>query len=99
MDSKQKKTIWITGSTVLLIVALVAAGLVWHGHHHKKPLADAKQTIGNHIISLNQSPAPSNSGGLSVTGQADSLGQLNGDQSSQNGTTSGSSSSNGIDPS
>lgn len=99
---KRKQIIWIAGGTVVIIALLIVAGLIWHSHHPKKQLTEAKQTVGNHIISLDQSSAPSNSGGLSVSGQADSLGQLNGDKSSQNGTGSGSSSSssgNGVDPS
>ena len=85
------------------MIALVIGGLIlWHGHHHKKQLADAKQTVGNHTISLDQSTGgDSNSGGLSVSGQADSLGQLeggSGGDQSQGTSGNGSSSSGDVDP-
>lgn len=99
------KKVWIGGGVgLLLIVALVTAGLLWHHHAQPKPLADVKQTAGNHTISLNQpSDSDSNSGGLSVSGQADSLGQLtggsSGDQSQGTGNgNSGSSSGGDVNP-
>jgi FKBP-type peptidyl-prolyl cis-trans isomerase len=101
MHLSKKQTIWIAATSVFVIAVLVVAGVLWHSHHAKKQLADAKQTVGNHIISLDQS-STSGSGGLSVTGQADSLGQLNNTDSSQNGTSSSgssSSSSGPVDPS
>jgi FKBP-type peptidyl-prolyl cis-trans isomerase len=99
---RQKQKMVIIGSVVAaLIIVVVVGGLVWHGHHHKKQLADAKQTVGDHTVSLNQFSENSDSGGLSVSGQADSLGQLNGGSNGQaQGTSSGSSSSSGdVDPS
>jgi hypothetical protein len=72
---------------LVIVVALVVGGVFWHNHqHHNKQLANTKQTVGNHLISLNQSSTTSDSGGLSVSG-ADSLGQLNGNQSSSKSTS------------
>lgn len=101
---RRKQKVIIAGSIgAALVIGFVAGTLIWHDHHDKKQLANARQTVGNHIISLDQSTAPANSGGLSVSGQADSLGQLNGDKSSQNGTSSssgsGGSSNGGLNPS
>jgi FKBP-type peptidyl-prolyl cis-trans isomerase FkpA len=98
---RQKRKLTIIGSiSAVLIIILVAGALVWHDHHHKKQVADAKQTVGNHTVSLNQlSSGSGDSGGLSVSGQADSLGQLNGSDKQAQGSSSGSSSSSGsVDP-
>jgi FKBP-type peptidyl-prolyl cis-trans isomerase FkpA len=98
------KKLWIGIGAGLAVVAAVAAGVLWHHQSRSKPLADVKQTVGNHIISLNQSTGDdSNSGGLSVSGQADSLGQLSGgtagDQARGTGSGgSGSSSGGDVNP-
>jgi hypothetical protein len=80
-------------------VVLIGGYLLWHGHHNK-PVKKLSQTVGNHIISLNQ-PTADTSGGLSVSsgGGASSLGQLDlGQKSSGSSGGASSSGSNGIDP-
>ena len=87
-----------------IIAILVAAGIliigagaffVIRGHDKQSP-TEAAQTVGDHTVTLGQD---SNSGGLTVNGQAGSLGQLNGDSNGQSqgaaGSSSGSSSSSG----
>ncbi|HVV25746.1 MAG TPA: FKBP-type peptidyl-prolyl cis-trans isomerase [Candidatus Saccharimonadales bacterium] len=82
-----------------IVVALIVGGLIWRGQHHKKQLADATQTVGNHTVSLNQLSPNSSSDGLSVSGQADSLGQLDGNNDqSQSQSSNGNSSSGDVNP-
>jgi peptidylprolyl isomerase len=66
--------------------------------HPKKQLADTKQTVGNHLISLNQALPSSDSGSLSVSGQASSLGQLGSKDGQSQSSGNGSSSNGDIDP-
>lgn len=96
MGSTNKKIlIFSCGGVGLLIIAIIGF-LVLRDSHDKKQLSDAKQTVGNHTIALGQDSSPSNSGGLSVSGQADSLGQLdNTDGNKGQSQNSGSSSSGG----
>lgn len=101
MGPTQKK-IWIGCAAGIVIVVLAAGFFVWHGRGHKQQLSSAKQTVGNHTISLNQDAAPDNTGGLSVSGQASSLGQLGGNNGSsgQNQSSGSNSSASGdVDPS
>lgn len=94
-----KNTLFMVAGLVLIIVLGVGGFLSHNSDRHKKQVAAAKQTVGNHLISLDQSSPSSNSSGLSVSGQADSLGQL-GTNNKSAGTGSGSSSSsNDLDPS
>jgi FKBP-type peptidyl-prolyl cis-trans isomerase len=85
-------------SVCVISVALITGGLLWHNQQSKKSQTAAKQTVGDHTISLNQTSSTENSGGLSVRGQADSLGQLNGN-SKQSQNSGSNSSGSDIDPS
>lgn len=81
---------------------LTGGAVWWHGQSARKPAVRAQQTVGNHMISLNQGSSD-DSGGLSVSGNAADLGQLgaNQSQSGQGGSSSSSSSgsASGLDPS
>lgn len=82
---------------------LIGGGLWWHGHlNGQKNKNSINQTVGNHLISLDQSSTPADSGGLSVSGSgANDLGQLGDNQSSQGSGTkpSGANSNGDVDPS
>lgn len=82
---------------LIVVVAAATVFLVLHSSHHKAQLSDTKETVGNHTISLNQDSSPSGAGGLSVSGQASSLGQLNGGGGDNNQSQSSSNSSSGSD--
>lgn len=80
---------------------LMGGGLWWHARSGQKAPKAGAQTVGDHTISLNQTPA-ADSGGLSVSSSgASDLGQLGGDQSGQDsgGGSSGSGGSGGVDSS
>lgn len=82
------KTHWIMIAISATIVIIVAGGFIWHKQNQDRPRqVAAKQTVGDHTISLNQADAETSSSGLSASGQADSLGQLNGSKSGQSGST------------
>lgn len=86
-------------STVVLLVVLVSGGLLWSYHSRgEQQTTAAKQTVGDHRISLNQPSAETSSGGLSVKGQADSLGQLGGNSKQSQTSGGGNSSSGSLDP-
>ncbi len=99
-----KREIITTVSGFTAAIVLIGGGLWWHGHSGSQTNKNnANQTVGNHLISLDQSSPSSNSGGLSVSGSgAADLGQLGGNQSSQGSSnkSSGSSGASGdVDPS
>lgn len=96
-----KRDVIVAGCSVAVALVLGGAGLWWHGHTGRKAKSVDSQTVGNHMIALGQNDS-SDSGGLSVSGQADNLGQLGGNgsgQSKTSGSGSGSGSSGGVDPS
>lgn len=101
MENANKKIVLLSiGGAGLLLAGLVIGFLIWHGgNSNKKQLSDAKQTVGNHTVSLDQGGASSKAGGLSVSGQADSLGQLEGNKSGQTQNSGSSSSSSDVNPS
>ncbi len=80
---------------------LAGGGLLLFGHHTPKKVAHLQQTVGDHTISLNQTSASDDSGGLSVASGGAGLGQLDNSkgQSGSSSSASGSSGSNGVDPS
>ena len=82
-------------------VLLMGGGFWWWQGHHGKPVKklSVAQTVGDHVIPLNQTPPASSNNGLSVTSGATSLGQLDAkQQGSGGGDSSSSGSGGGIDP-
>lgn len=96
-----KKEFIFAGAGFLSAFVLIAGGFWWHNHQsgRHKQLTNTSQTVGNHLISLDQSSS-ADSGGLSVSGSgASDLGQLGGNQSQNSSGADSSSNSGGIDPS
>jgi len=94
----RKREIFFAGGGFLLAIVLVGGGLWWHGHQHRKAVVGG-QTVGNHLISLDQSSS-ADVGGLSVSaGGASDLGQLGGNRSQNSSGSSSGSGSGGTDTS
>lgn len=98
-----KRDIIIASSGFAIALVLIGGGLAWHSHQNsqKKSVNSAKQTVGDHTISLSEANKTEDTGGLSVsngssTGQLDDV--VNKKTSSSNGGGSASGGSS-IDPS
>lgn len=90
--TKREITIGVSGFMAALVI--IGGGLWWHGHrNHQKQLSENAKTTSNPNISLNQD-SPDDSGGLNVSGQASSLGQL-GDSNGSNGQSGSGGNSSG----
>ncbi len=90
MKLTKGRAIIIAGSSVVLI-SLAVGSLLWFNQDDGQQLHNGKQTVGDHTISLSEIEPEPHTSGLQVSGQADSLGQLGGNNKSGqgNGSSSG----------
>lgn len=71
-----KRNIAIGTGCGLVIIGMVIGAVLWLSRGDDQRPVSGKQTVGDHTVSLDQSAPESGAGGLRVSGQADSLGQL-----------------------
>lgn len=90
MKLTKRNTIMLAASGVI-VVGLVIGGVLWLDRGDDKRSVNDKQTVGDHTIALDETESEPGTGGLRVGGQADSLGQLGGNNKpgQGNGTSGG----------